>query len=80
MTLAEALNESEIEVAELWTDGKMIVIGSDDDGYEISFKIGDMPPYASDHAKTVEEAEQIVAAAGVPYVIGSQDWDAREGE
>jgi hypothetical protein len=82
MTLKDALNESEIEVAELWTDGKMVVVGSDDEngGYDIGFKIGDMPPYARDHADTVEQAESIVASAGVPYTLGSDEWEAREGE
>ena len=79
MTLTEASKASEIEVAELWTDGYMIVVGSDDDGYEISFKVGDMPPHARDHANTVEEAEQIVADSAL-YTMGSQDWEAREGE
>lgn len=81
-TLEQALSQSEIEVAELWTDGKTIVVGSDDEegGYEISYKVGDMPPYARDHADTAAQAEQIIANSGLPYTLGSQDWEPREGE
>jgi hypothetical protein len=82
MTLKDALNASEIGVAELWTDGEVVVVGSDEEagGYEISFKVGGMPAIARDHAATVEEVERIVARSGVPYGIGAEDWEAREGD
>lgn len=86
MTLKDALNESEIEVAEIFTDGKMVVVGweenpddSSKDGWLVSFKIGDMPPYAQIPANDPEHAEHIVAR-NVPYEIGSEDWEARESE
>lgn len=86
MKLAEALKESDIEVAELWTDGKMIVVGQEEDvedpskdGLLVSFKIGDMPPYAQIPANSPEHAEHIIDR-NVPYTIGSEEWEPRTGE
>lgn len=82
MKLVQAINESGISVAEFYTDGKTIVVGSDDEngGYDISYKVGDMPPYASEHADTLEQAEASIDSSGLPYTLGDDGWDPQEGE
>jgi hypothetical protein len=81
-TLAQALKDSSIETAEIYTDGKTIGVAPDEEegGYSIWYQIGQMPPYAYDSAKTIVEAEQVIAATKLPYDLGSNGWESCKGE
>lgn len=80
MKLVQALSESSIETAETYTDGKTIGVEPDEEegGYSIWYQIGQMPPYAYDSAKTIEEAEQVIAATKLPY--DDEGWLPCKGE
>lgn len=64
MRLEEAIRQSDIEVAELYTDSATIVVGIDGgERFEVAWKRGDMPPYAEETVDTIEEVEALIAPA-----------------
>ena len=82
MKLAQALNTSPYETAEIETEEPTIVIGPDeeDGGYWVSFQKGAMPPYSSDRANTLDEAKQIIAQSAYASALDSNKWEPVEGE
>ena len=83
MKLQDALNHSDSGVAEVWCGDKMIVVGECDEeegGYDISYKVGDMPPYWTNHAKTIDDVEKILKSSPIMMPGDELCWDPREGE
>ena len=80
MRLATALKKS--DAVEIYTDGPTIVIEQnyEQDGFNVKFQNGAMPPYSVDHADTLNDAKQIIAQSDYANALTSSAWTPVESD
>jgi len=80
MKLTTALKKS--DTVEIYTDGPTIVVEQDyeQDGFNVKFQNGAMPPYSVDHAGTLDDAKQIIAQSAYGSALTSSSWTPVESD